>query len=229
MGPGKRWQKWPPPIERRARPLRGWRWRALSLAASAAGPKRHEPAAWRGRGAADRRRAGDGALVARPGPGPLQSHGAREALAEMAPTDRKKSAPLAGLAMARALSRRFGRWPEAAPSPPPGGSGAPPRRRRSSGSATRPRVRPKAMGPKNCWQKWPPTREETPAVALPPTGRALPMPLRPPAGSGAESAAWRQRTSAAAVAGHGWPGARQDLGGQGCAASPGGLQAGELD
>ncbi len=35
------------------------------------------------------------------------------------------------------------------------------------------------MGPKKCWQKWPPSREETPAVALPPTGSTLPMPLRP--------------------------------------------------
>ena len=43
--------------------------------------------------------------------------------------------------------------PTRPPSPLPGGTGAPPLRRRSSGSATRPRVRPKALARRKRWRK----------------------------------------------------------------------------
>ncbi len=65
--------------------------------------------------------------------------------------------------------------------PPPGGTGPPPLRRRSSGSATRPRVRPKARAPRKRRQKCPPRDEKRPARRGMDNGAHSFSPLRPPA------------------------------------------------
>ena len=98
------------------------------------------------KGAADRRRAGDGALVARPGPGSALKPVGRRKRRQKWPPSSENGPPVAGWPMARSL-------------PPPGGSGPPPRRRRSSGSATRPRVRANARGSRKPWRKSPPSSE----------------------------------------------------------------------
>ncbi len=65
--------------------------RALPRRFGPPGPKR--PGARRPAGP-ELRRCDGGALVARPGPGPPQSAGAKEAPAIMAPADRKKRPPV---------------------------------------------------------------------------------------------------------------------------------------
>ncbi len=127
------------------------------------------------RGAADRRRAGDGALVARPGhgsaPNPTALH---KPWRKASPSMQRKAAlrwAHQGAAAAH-LPLRPARA-EAASSPPPGGSGPPPLRRRSSGSATRPRVRSKPDGAAQALAKSVAfdTKKSCPSMGLP-GGRA---------------------------------------------------------
>ena len=177
-------------------------------------PKRRGDAVTFGYGASDQARAGTFTTLARRAPErtsgvaataqhwyrdparvPPRAMGAKEALAQITPVGGREAQPWLNLARARAVSRRFGPpGPKRRPSPPPGGTGAPLVRRRSSGSATRPRVRPKALGRRKRWPEWPRRAREKPASRGKDNGGALSLaasaarpkrrPSPPPGGSG---------------------------------------------
>ncbi len=153
------------PAERKAaRPSRDWQGRAPSLAAWARpGPSGAEAAAWRDRGAGPpsrrRRRIGTPAGPRRAGiarePAPTPGRVRKGAFPTSRALSQRRAARLAVslLGVAPAMGAAPAPLPCAIARksqpcrPPPGGTGPPPLRRRSSGSATRPRVRPKAYGP----------------------------------------------------------------------------------
>ena len=103
--------------------------------------------------------------------------------------------------MGRALSRRFGRRPKRPPSPRPGGSGPPPLRRRSTGSATRRGSAPDPAALQKRRRKVSPSKPRNAALRRAHQGVAPGhLPLRPPARSGPEPAAWQGQGSRTAVA-----------------------------
>ncbi len=159
------------------------------------------------KGAADRRRAGDGALVARPGFGSAPRRGRQGSAGRHGPRGAKSSPPVAGWAMGRALSRRFGRRPKRPPSPRPGGSGPPPRRRRSIGSATRPGSAPNPTALHKPWRKASTSIQRKAALRWAHQGGAAAhLPLRParaeaaprPSPGGSGPPPLRQRSSGSA-------------------------------
>ena len=134
------------------------------------------------KGAADCRRAGDGgALVARPGPGPRQGGGAKEASAEMTPAERRKRPAVAATAMGCALSRRFGGPPKR----PGARRRAGPELRRCDGGAVV--ARPGPGSAPNRWRQGsagdngPRRAKERPARGRIGKGACPPSPLRRPA------------------------------------------------
>ncbi len=155
-----------PQLGKKTRPSRERKWGTLPLAASPAGPEAApEPAARR-----DRSSAAATATLECGSPLPLsfKPDGAGEARARIKPVEERKAAHRPAKRGCGELPLRFGRLARSGPEPAARRDGAaepPSRRRRGSGSATRPRVRPKPLRPRKRWTKWPPTREESPPLA----------------------------------------------------------------
>jgi len=144
----------------------------------------------------DRRRAGDGAVVARPGPGSAPNPTAVQKRRRKASPSKRRRPALRrahqGVAPRHAPLRPLAR---SGPSPPPGGTGPPPLRRRSTGSATRRGSAPTPTAVQKRRRKASPSKRRRPGLRRAHQGVApRHPPLRPLARSGPGRAAWLRRS-----------------------------------